>query len=103
MPNNSQYPDLLAVLGPTAVGKSTFAIDLAKKIDADIISADSMQIYRYFDIGTSKPTLIERKAVDHYLIDIINPDQEFNAGLYRKAALPIIEKLIKSVEALENE
>ncbi|MGI9533377.1 MAG: tRNA (adenosine(37)-N6)-dimethylallyltransferase MiaA [Thermodesulfobacteriota bacterium] len=95
MPNNLHIPKLIAILGPTAVGKSKFAIELAKKVDAQIISADSMQIYKYFDIGTSKPTKSERKDVPHHLIDIKNPDQDFNAGLYRKTAIPIINKLNK--------
>ncbi|MGI9553745.1 MAG: tRNA (adenosine(37)-N6)-dimethylallyltransferase MiaA [Thermodesulfobacteriota bacterium] len=95
MPNNSHIPKIIAVLGPTAVGKSKFAIELAKEIDAQIISADSMQIYKHFDIGTSKPLKNERKAVQHHLIDIKDPDQDFNAGLYRKAAFPIIKSLNK--------
>ena len=93
MLNNSTTPKIIVILGPTSVGKSKFAIELSQKIGAEIISADSMQIYKYFDIGTSKPSLSERKAVTHHLIDIKNPDQEFNAGLYRKTAIPIINKL----------
>ena len=96
MPNNSTIPKIIVILGPTAVGKSRFAIELASEIGAEIISADSMQVYKYFDIGSSKPSLSERKAVNHHLIDILYPDQEFNAGLYRKSAVPVIDKLIEA-------
>ena len=96
MPNNSIIPKIIVILGPTAVGKSRFAIELASEIGAEIISADSMQVYKYFDIGSSKPSLSERKAVNHHLIDILYPDQEFNAGLYRKSAVPVIDKLIEA-------
>ena len=96
MPNNSSIPKIIAILGPTAVGKSKFAFELAKIINAEIISADSMQVYKYFDIGTSKPTLKEQKAVNHHFIDILRPDQEFNAGLFRKRAIPLIKKLSKN-------
>ncbi len=93
MLNNSTIPKIIAVLGPTAVGKSKFAIELAQKINADIISADSIQIYRYFDIGTSKPSHAERRSVPHHLIDIRYPDQDFSAGSYREAATRIINEL----------
>ncbi len=93
MLNNSTIPKIIAVLGPTAVGKSKFAIELAQKIDAEIISADSIQIYRYFDIGTSKPSHAERRSVPHHLIDIRYPDQDFSAGSYREAATRIINEL----------
>ncbi|MGI9535014.1 MAG: tRNA (adenosine(37)-N6)-dimethylallyltransferase MiaA [Thermodesulfobacteriota bacterium] len=100
MPNNSLIPKIIAILGPTAVGKSKFAVELAKKINAEIISADSMQVYKYFDIGTSKPTLREQKTVNHHLIDIVNPDQEFNAGLYRKRAIPLIKQLSENKKSI---
>ncbi len=93
MPNNSIIPKIIAILGPTAVGKSEFAAELARKIDAEIVSADSIQVYRYFDIGTSKPSLTERQAIPHHLIDIRYPDQDFNAGLYREEASRVINEL----------
>ena len=96
MPNNSLIPKIIAILGPTAVGKSKFAVELAKKINAEIISADSLQVYKYFDIGTSKPTKNEQKKVKHHLIDIVYPDEDFNAGLYRKRAIPLINRLFKN-------
>ena len=66
---------LVIILGPTAVGKSSAAIELAKKVGGEIISADSMQVYRGMDIGTAKLTSKERQGIPHHLIDIKNPDE----------------------------
>jgi tRNA dimethylallyltransferase len=79
-------PKLVIVLGPTAVGKTELALALAETINAEIINADSQQIYRYLDIGTGKPSKAERERVRHHLIDVINPDEDFNAALYRQLA-----------------
>lgn len=89
-------PRLLVILGPTAIGKTGLAIDIAKRINGAIISADSLQVYRHLDIGTAKPTKEERTQVDHHLIDIIDPDEEFNAGLFRNYANSVIRKLTKN-------
>ena len=70
------------IVGPTAVGKSEVAIELAKRMKGEIISCDSRQVFKYLNIGTAKPTKEERKKVPHHLIDIIEPDEEFNAFLY---------------------
>lgn len=70
----------IIILGQTAVGKSKFALKLAKKINGEIISADSMQVYRGMDIGTAKPSLKERQGVRHHLIDIRNPDEEWTVS-----------------------
>lgn len=96
MPNNSIIPKIIAILGPTAVGKSEFAAELAQKIDAEIVSSDSIQVYRYFDIGTSKPSRTERQSIPHHLIDIKYPDEDFNAGLYREEASRVINELSSS-------
>ena len=74
------------IAGSTAAGKSAAALELAGLFKAEIINADSMQVYRYLDIGTAKPTQAERNAVKHHLIDILYPDEEFSAALYREAA-----------------
>jgi tRNA dimethylallyltransferase len=79
-------PKIVVIAGPTASGKSAVALELAGLFKAEIINADSMQIYRYMDIGTAKPTQAERKLVPHHLIDILYPDEEFSAALYREAA-----------------
>ncbi len=76
----------ISILGPTASGKTGLAIALAKRLDGEIVSCDSMQLYRGMDIGTATPTLEERGGVPHHLFDIINPDEEFSAADYAKAA-----------------
>lgn len=77
---------LIIVLGPTAVGKSELALDLAAKIGGEIVNADSQQVYRHLDIGTGKPSQAERARVRHHLIDVVDPDEEFNAALFRRLA-----------------
>ncbi len=84
---------LIVLLGPTAAGKSRIAVQVAKRFDTEILAADSRQVYRGMDIGTDKPTADERQGVPHRLIDLIDPDQEFNAGRYRQAALAEIGRL----------
>jgi tRNA dimethylallyltransferase len=77
---------LVVIVGPTAVGKSAVAIELAERIGGEIVSCDSRQVYKYLDIGTAKPTKAERKRVPHHLIDMVTPDEEFNAFLYAQKA-----------------
>ena len=72
--------------GPTAGGKTQTGIELAKRIDAEIVSLDSMAVYRGMDVGTAKPTLSEREAVPHHLIDRIDPSEEFSVAQYIEAA-----------------
>jgi len=86
-------PKLVIILGPTAVGKTELALALAETINAEVINADSQQIYRYLDIGTGKPSKAERERVRHHLIDVINPDEDFNAALYRQLANATIEDI----------
>jgi len=80
------FPPLYIIVGPTASGKTAASIKLARLIDGEIISADSMQIYRFMDIGTAKPSLEERQGIPHYMIDIINPDEQYSAALFREEA-----------------
>jgi len=82
---------LIVVVGPTAVGKTNLAIELAKKYNSQIVSADSMQIYKYMDIGTAKPSLEEKQMIKHYLIDEIEPNQEFSVAAYKQLADKYIE------------
>ncbi|HQI53114.1 MAG TPA: tRNA (adenosine(37)-N6)-dimethylallyltransferase MiaA [Candidatus Cloacimonas acidaminovorans] len=84
---------VITIEGATASGKSALAIALAEALNTEIISADSRQVYRYLDIGTAKVTKEEQKRVKHHLIDIINPDETYNAGAFVKDASLIIEKL----------
>jgi tRNA dimethylallyltransferase len=86
-----KLPRLLILSGPTGSGKSRLAVELASMFGAEILSADSMQVYRGMDIGTAKLPMSERKGITHHLIDIVDPDQEFNAALFLSRALPIID------------
>lgn len=86
---------IVFIVGPTAVGKSEIAVALAKKINAEIISCDSMQIYKEMNILTSKPSITLRKKIPHYLIDLISPSKEYNVSDYNKEALKIIKKIFK--------
>jgi tRNA dimethylallyltransferase len=89
----SPLPRLVAVVGPTASGKSSLAFRLARRFQGEILSADSMQVYRRMDIGTAKPSRREREVVPHHLIDILDPDQDYSAALFREQAEPIILRL----------
>ena len=84
---------LVIINSPTATGKTGLAVNLALECGGEIISADSMQVYRYLDIGTAKPTMEERRGIRHYLIDVVNPDEEFNAALFAEKARAIIVEL----------
>ncbi len=84
---------LIILTGPTNSGKSDTALALARKLDTEIISADSLQVYKYFDIGTAKPSAAAREEIPHHLIDILEPDQEFNAFDFKTQALKIIHEL----------
>lgn len=84
---------VIILLGPTGVGKTGAAILLAKALDTEIISADSMQIYRHMDIGTAKPTPEELAAVKHHMIDVAGPTEAYSTGQYIEAIVPVIEKL----------
>ena len=84
---------IIFLVGPTAAGKTEVAVTLAKKINAEIISCDSMQVYKGMDIGTQKPSAEVRKQVRHHMIDILTPDKEFSAALFRKRALRIIRQV----------
>ncbi|MDD5465197.1 MAG: tRNA (adenosine(37)-N6)-dimethylallyltransferase MiaA [Candidatus Omnitrophica bacterium] len=85
--------EIIFLVGPTGIGKSAVAISLAKKINAEIVSCDSMQVYRKMDIITSKATPFQRKKVKHHLLGIIDPAKEYDAAKYRKDVLLICDKL----------
>lgn len=84
---------LVILTGPTAVGKTELSIQLAKKINGEIISADSMQVYRTMDIGTAKIKPEEMEGVKHYLIDVLNPDEEFNVVRFQQMAKQAMEEI----------
>ncbi len=84
---------LIAIVGPTAVGKSALAIRLAQAFDGEIVSADSRQVYRYMNIGTAKPPSEERTLVPHHLIDVVDPDEDFTLALYQEIASSAIRDI----------
>lgn len=86
---------LLIIVGPTASGKSKLSVELAKFYDGEIISADSMQIYKYMDIGTAKITDEEKQGIPHYMIDIVEPNVKFSVAEFEKMAKPIIDDIYK--------
>lgn len=83
----------IAILGPTASGKSQLALALAERIGGEIVNADALQVYRGFDIGTAKPSVPERQRVPHHLIDILEPSQRFSAGDFSRLARAAIEDI----------
>jgi len=84
---------LVAIIGPTAVGKSELALHLAQYFSLEIISADSRQVYRYMDIGTNKPSLAERASVLHHVIDVIEPDEDFSLAMYHQLATEALKAI----------
>jgi tRNA dimethylallyltransferase len=85
---------IVVICGPTGSGKTAVAIDLARRFGGEIVGADSMQIYRYMDIGTAKPTPAEQAAAPHHMIDIVDPDEDFDAAAYAKMATEVIYGII---------
>jgi len=84
----------LAVVGPTASGKSRMGMMLALRAEGEIVSADSRQLYRYMDIGTAKPSVEERACVVHHLVDILDPDEECSAGDFARLGRPVIDDIL---------
>jgi len=89
-------PRVVILLGPTGAGKSLLAIEWAEELGGEIIGADSMQVYRYMDIGTAKPTPDDQRRVPHHLIDLVTPDQPFHAALYRSLGRKTIDQLYQN-------
>ncbi len=86
-------PRLIIIAGPTGIGKSAAALALAREFGGEIVSADSMQVYRFMDIGTAKPSPEDRALVRHHMIDVVNPDEAYNAALYGEQARGIVQAL----------
>ena len=82
---------VIAILGPTGTGKSQLALSAAQHFDGEVVSCDSLQIYRYFDIGTAKLPPADRRGIPHHLIDILDPDQVFTAGEYARLARRVLD------------
>jgi len=86
---------VVAIVGPTAIGKSELALALAEKFGGEIVSADSRQVYRFMDIGTAKPSPQQQIGVPHHLIDLLDPEQEFSLALYQRLAIQAIEAILE--------
>jgi tRNA dimethylallyltransferase len=86
-------PPLIAIVGPTGSGKSALALRLCEEFGGAIVNCDSLQIYRYFDIGTAKTPPAERRGIPHHLLDIVNPDQTFTAGEYAAVGRPLLASI----------
>ena len=84
---------IIAVAGPTAVGKTKFAIRIAQEFDGEVVSCDSMQLYRFMDIGSAKPTAEEMTQARHHLVDIIDPREDFSVAEYQKLAKAAIRDI----------
>jgi tRNA dimethylallyltransferase len=91
-PENAHLP-LVAVIGPTASGKSALAVWLAEQLGGEVVACDSTQLYRGFDIGTAKPALAERRGISHHLIDVLGAEEAATAGGYRQMALAVLADL----------
>ena len=87
-------PQVIVIVGPTASGKTGLSIELAKKINGEIISSDSMQIYKDMNIGTAKPTVEEMQGIKHYMLDIVSPEEEFNVSKFKTLAENYIEEIL---------
>ena len=87
-------PILLALVGPTGVGKTQVSLDVASALNAEILSMDSMQIYRGMDIGTAKSSFEERRGIAHHMIDVADPSERFTVADYRDQAIPIIDDIL---------
>ena len=87
-------PKVIVIVGPTASGKTALSIELAKKINGEIVSADSMQIYKELNIGSAKPTIEEMQGIKHYMLDIISPENRYSVAQYKKQAEEAIEEIL---------
>lgn len=94
MINKVEKPKVIVIVGPTASGKTATSIKVAQKLNGEIISADSMQIYKDMNIGTAKPTKEEMAGIKHYMIDVVNPEENFNVAKYKEMAEKAIEEIL---------
>ncbi|MEX0596689.1 MAG: tRNA (adenosine(37)-N6)-dimethylallyltransferase MiaA [Candidatus Paceibacterota bacterium] len=92
--NLSPKPQILIIAGPTATGKTELSLELAKRLNGEIINIDSVQIYRHFNIGSAKLPVAEQQGIPHHLIDILDPNQEFNVAMYKNLADALVTDLI---------
>ena len=95
--------EIIVICGPTAVGKTEYAIDTALRMNGEIVSCDSMQLYKYMDIGSAKPTVEEQARVRHYLVDQIDPAEAFSAAKYQTLAKAAIEEILPKGRPLSSQ
>lgn len=88
-------PKVIIICGPTASGKTALSIELAKQIDGEIVSADSMQIYKDMDIGSAKPSVEEMQGIKHYMLDFVSPEERYNVADYKEEAINAIQEILK--------
>ena len=86
--------NIICIAGPTASGKTALAVELAKQFHGEVVSCDSMQIYKHMDIGTAKPTLDEMQGIPHHMIDVAEPDEDFSVSRYCEMATPIVDDIL---------
>ena len=86
--------NIICIAGPTASGKTALAVALAKELNGEVVSCDSMQLYRHMDIGTAKPSLEEMQGIVHHMIDVAEPWEDFSVSRYCQMAAPIVEDIV---------
>ena len=86
--------NIICIAGPTASGKTALAVELAKELNGEVVSCDSMQIYKGMDIGTAKPTPGEMQGIPHHMIDVAEPDEDFSVSRYCSLAAPIVDDIL---------
>ncbi|TMD61551.1 MAG: hypothetical protein E6I87_02410, partial [Chloroflexi bacterium] len=89
----ARLSDLVVIVGPTASGKSALALEVAPELGAEIVTADSRQVYRGMDVGTAKPTRADRESVPHHLLDLVEPDQTYDVSRYQRDADAVLAEL----------
>ena len=85
---------IICIAGPTASGKTALAVELAKELNGEVVSCDSMQVYKRMDIGTAKPTIEEMQGIPHHMIDVAEPDEDFSVSRYCRLAAPIVDDIV---------
>jgi tRNA dimethylallyltransferase len=86
---------IIAIVGPTASGKTRLGVELAKALNGEVVSADSMQVYRRMDIGTAKPTAEEKQGVPHHMIDVAEPEENYSVARYVREAAPVVDDILR--------
>ena len=87
-------PNILVICGPTASGKTALSVALARRLGGEVVSADSMQVYRRMDIGTAKPTAEETQGIPHHMIDVADPEENYSVARYVADAVPIVDGIL---------